>query len=64
MWIAVSVPMVRGTYNDASVDTRKIHLCDFASAGSTWDEGIRYRVWLPILYTPDNPKSGHFQGYW
>jgi DUF1680 family protein len=64
MWIAVSVPMVRGTYNDASVDTRKIHLCDFASAGSTWDEGIRYRVWLPILYTPDNPKSGQFQGYW
>ena len=64
MWIAVSVPMVRGSYNDASVDTRKIHLCDFASAGSTWDERIRYRVWLPRLYTPDNPNSGQFQGYW
>lgn len=64
MWITVSVPMVRGTYNDASKDTRHIRLCDFASAGSTWDERIRYRVWLPKLYTPDNPKSGQFQGYW
>lgn len=64
MWITVSVPMVRGTYNDASTDTRHIRLCDFASAGSTWDERIRYRVWLPKLYTPDNPKSGQFQGYW
>lgn len=64
MWITVSVPMVRGTYNDASTDTRYIRLCDFASAGSTWDERIRYRVWLPKLYTPDNPKSGQFQGYW
>lgn len=64
MWITVSVPMVRGTYNDTSTDTRHIRLCDFASAGSTWDERIRYRVWLPKLYTPDNPKSGQFQGYW
>lgn len=64
MWITVSVPMVRGTYNDASTDTRHIRLCDFASAGSTWDERIRYRVWLPKLYTPDSPKSGQFQGYW
>lgn len=64
MWITVSVPMVKGTYNDASTDTRHIRLCDFASAGSTWDERIRYRVWLPKLYTPDNPKSGQFQGYW
>lgn len=64
MWITVSVPMVRGTYNDASTDARHIRLCDFASAGSTWDERIRYRVWLPKLYTPDNPKSGQFQGYW
>lgn len=64
MWITVSVPMIRGTYNDASTDTRHIRLCDFASAGSTWDERIRYRVWLPKLYTPDNPKSGQFQGYW
>ncbi|MBR2945650.1 MAG: glycoside hydrolase family 127 protein [Bacteroidaceae bacterium] len=64
MWITVSVPMVRGTYNDASTDTRHIRLCDFASTGSTWDERIRYRVWLPKLYTPDNRKSGQFQGYW
>lgn len=64
MWITVSVPMVRSTYNDASTDTRHIRLCDFASAGSTWDERIRYRVWLPKLYTPDTPKSGQFQGYW
>lgn len=64
MWMHVSVPMVRGTYHDAAADNREIHLCDFASAGSTWDERIRYRVWLPWLYRPDNQDSGQFSGYW
>ena len=49
MWMAFTCPMVRGTYNDESVDTRQIHLCDFASAGADWDESERYRVWLPRI---------------
>jgi DUF1680 family protein len=24
-----------------------VHLCDYASAGNTWDADSRYRVWLP-----------------
>lgn len=49
MWMAFTCRMVRGTYNEAETDTRDIHLCDFASACSTWDEKIRYRVWLPRI---------------
>ena len=49
MWMTFSCKMVRGTYNESEIDTRDIHLCDFASACSTWDEKIRYRVWLPRI---------------
>lgn len=52
MWMAFTVPMVRGAYSDGSVDTREIHVCDFASAGNTWDESVRYRVWLTKLFDP------------
>ena len=25
-----------------------MRLCDFASAGNTWAEDSRYRIWLPV----------------
>ena len=56
MWMAFTLPMVRGAYSDSSVDTRQIHVCDFASAGSTWDESGRYRVWLPKLLHPQEKR--------
>ena len=56
MWMAFTLPMVRGAYSDSSVDTRQIHVCDFASAGSTWDESVRYRVWLPKLLHPQEKR--------
>ncbi len=52
MWMTFTVQMVCGAYADGSVDKRDIHVCDFASAGSTWDENERYRVWLPKLLRP------------
>jgi DUF1680 family protein len=36
-------------------DPVELTLCDFASAGNTWDERSRYRVWLPQLLDLD-PK--------
>lgn len=30
----------------------ELHLCDFASAGNTWDQRSRYRVWLPQPLDP------------
>ena len=52
MWMAFTTKMVCGTYADGTLDRRTVHLCDFASAGNTWDEKTRYRVWLPRLYVP------------
>jgi hypothetical protein len=46
------MPAVHGTYVDWKGDACQIHLCDFASAGNTWDEKERYRVWLPLLFIP------------
>ncbi len=51
MWMAFTLPIVRGYYQNMSLDRREIHLCDFASAGNTWDESMRYRTWLPLIIT-------------
>lgn len=64
MWMTLKVPVVRGGYGDKQVDGRHIRLCDFASAGNTWDERQRYRVWMPLLYNPSKPDGGVATGYW
>ena len=64
MWMAYTVPMVHGTYSDVSIDTKPVHICDFASAGNTWEENIRYRVWIPKLFNPQNANSEVTKGYW
>lgn len=64
VWMAFTVPVVRGYYGDPSKDTRQIHFCDFASAGNTWDENIRYRVWIPALFDPQRAIGEESSGYW
>lgn len=64
MWMALEVPVTKGGYGDSNLDTCKIRLCDFASAGNTWDEKERYRVWMPLLYTPSLPDGAQIKGYW
>lgn len=46
-WISLEVPATVGSNLETEDAVRKIHFCDFASAGNTWDPAIRYRVWLP-----------------
>lgn len=62
MWMTVSVPVSSGTYHSQPRDNHPIHLCDFASACANWDERIRYRVWLPSLYYPQNANTEKM--YW
>jgi DUF1680 family protein len=48
IWMSFTAPLVLGT--DMEGDFRnpvQINFCDFASAGNTWDEYSRYRVWIP-----------------
>lgn len=53
MWMAFRLTMPRGAYNTEKFVT---HFCDFASAGNTWDQGERYRVWLPRTVDPTKIK--------
>ena len=53
MWMAFTLPVVSGYYCDWTADRRDIHLCDFASAGNTWDESERYCTWMPLLLIPE-----------
>lgn len=46
-WMAFTAPMKMGTDLEGSGEAKQIHLCDFGSAGNTWERSIRYRVWLP-----------------
>ena len=47
MWMAFTAPMVMGTDLEGEfAQPRQIGLCDFSSAGNTWNKNIRYRVWL------------------
>lgn len=48
IWLAFEAKLPFGTYGgDVKNEYRIIRFCDFASAGNTWDDTERYRVWLP-----------------
>ena len=60
-WLAFTAPLVLGTDLEGDMRTaRQIGFCDFGSAGNTWEEGTRYRVWLPE--TLNVMKTG-YKGY-
>lgn len=48
IWISFRAPLVLGTDLEGEFrQPRQISFCDFASAGNTWGEDSRYRVWIP-----------------
>lgn len=48
IWMAFTAPLVLGTdLEGEGRQPRQVNFCDFASAGNTWQAGIRYRVWIP-----------------
>jgi hypothetical protein len=49
VWMAFTMPALIGPYSDRERDQKSIHLCDFASAGNTWNESHRYRTWFPHI---------------
>ena len=60
-WMAFTAPMILGTDLEGNRTPKQVHLCDFASAGNTWDKTQRYRVWLPktlnVMHTPYKPYN-------
>ncbi len=48
VWMAFSVPLVLGTDLEGDFrNAKQVNFCDFGSAGNTWGEDSRYRVWIP-----------------
>ncbi len=49
IWMAFTAPLVLGTdLEGESRNPKQVNFCDFASAGNTWDEDSRYKVWIPV----------------
>ncbi len=46
-WLAFRVNALTSIYSGDKASFRPIAFCDFGSAGNTWDETTRYKVWLP-----------------
>lgn len=48
VWMSFTAPLVLGTDLEGDFrNPKQVNFCDFASAGNTWDEDSRYRVWIP-----------------
>jgi hypothetical protein len=48
VWMSFTAPLLLGTDLEGKFrNPLQINFCDFASAGNTWDEDSRYRVWIP-----------------
>ncbi len=48
VWLAFTAPLVLGTDLEGEAKNPKpIKFCDFGSAGNTWEDSVRYRVWIP-----------------
>ena len=48
IWMLFTAPLVLGTDLEGEFrNPKQISFCDFASAGNTWGEDSRYKVWIP-----------------
>jgi uncharacterized protein len=47
IWMSFTAPLVLGTDLEGEYrNPKQVSFCDFASAGNTWGEDSRYRVWI------------------
>lgn len=60
-WMTFTAPAVLGTDLEGNGKPTSIKLCDFGSAGNSWDKSVRYRVWLPktlnVMHSPYIPYN-------
>jgi uncharacterized protein len=61
VWMSFTAPLVLGTDLEGEFrNPRQVNFCDFASAGNTWGEDSRYRVWIP---TTLNVMKSDYKAY-
>jgi len=48
VWMSFTAPLILGTDLEGEFrNPLQVNFCDFASAGNSWGEDSRYRVWIP-----------------
>jgi uncharacterized protein len=61
IWMSFTAPLVLGTDLEGDFrNPKQVIFCDFASAGNTWGEDSRYRVWIPRTI---NVMKTEYKGY-
>lgn len=61
IWMSFTAPVILGTNLEGEFRLpRQVHFCDFASAGNTWEEDSRYRVWIKRTV---NVMKADYRGY-
>ena len=50
IWMQFKAPFLLESHKEAAAAPVQLVLCDYASAGNTFDEQSHFRVWLPQLY--------------
>ncbi len=53
-WISFKVPVILGVDYIDHGNPMEVNFCDFSSAGNSWSQNERYRVWLPEVNNPEN----------
>ena len=48
-WIRANASFITESHAEGGPKTIRVLLCDYASAGNTFDSGSRFRVWIPRL---------------
>ncbi|MHB1922970.1 MAG: glycoside hydrolase family 127 protein [Chitinophagaceae bacterium] len=52
IWMQYKVPFMLESYKESGDQPVNILLCDYASAGNTWDKRSWFRVWFPQPFDP------------
>jgi DUF1680 family protein len=61
IWMSFRAPLVLGTDLEGDFrNPKQVNFCDFASAGNTWGEDSRYKVWIPQTM---NVMKTDYKGY-
>lgn len=61
IWMSFIAPLVLGTDLEGEFRNPKpVHFCDFGSAGNTWEQNTRYRVWIKQTL---NVMNTEYKGY-
>lgn len=56
-WVNFKASVKMESHKEGPAQPVSIMLCDYASAGNTYTEASRFRVWMPLLFDPKNVKS-------